>query len=271
MPLPSVPLRLSQTSLMLLSACPRKFQYLYLDQLAVPLDSADQERLTQGSQFHLVMQQWQLGLPIAALLEANPPLQAWFSSFQSAAPEILSLPDPTETIHTQSEQIRTWEMQGYLFTVVYDLLLTGSRHAKILDWKTYPRPQHSAGLQQHWQTRLYPFVLAETSGYPPEAISMVYWFFQSADRADQPALPQSLMIAYSAVQHDRTRQDLTRLLDSLTQWLQDYDQGQPFPQVRDRSPCQNCSFALRCDRQEPALPPAIDSLPCLDDIAELTL
>ena len=155
--------------------------------------------------------------------------------------------------------------------LVYDLLLTGSHHAKILDWKTYPRPHHPVGLQQHWQTRLYPFVLAETSDYPPEMISMVYWFFQTADRANQAASPQRLTIAYSSAQHDRTRQDLTQLLDSLTQWLQDYDQGQPFPQVRDRSPCQRCSFAIRCDRQEATSPLAIDPLLCLDDIAELTL
>lgn len=122
----------------MLATCPRKFQHLYLEQLAAPPDAEQQERLSQGSQFHLLMQQWQLGLPIEPLLHTDKALQHWFQAFQSAAPEILSLADETEPPLSQSEHTRTLEFAGYLLTVVYDLLLLGDRSAKILDWKTIP-------------------------------------------------------------------------------------------------------------------------------------
>jgi hypothetical protein len=58
--------------------------------------------------------------------------------------------------------------------------------AQILDWKTYPKPQNRRWVEQNWQTLLYPYVLAETSDYLPEQISMTYWFVQS----EQPSKPE---------------------------------------------------------------------------------
>ena len=49
--------RLSQQHLNLLSLCPRKFQYTYLDQLVSPVSPDDEERIAWGNQFHLLMQQ----------------------------------------------------------------------------------------------------------------------------------------------------------------------------------------------------------------------
>ena len=130
--------------------------------------------------------------------------------------------------------------------MVYDLLLLGDRQAKILDWKTYPRPRKTDWLVQNWQTRLYRFVLAETSHYAPEQISIVYWFFQS--QGQQALEPQSVQLDYDRTQHEQTRQDLTLLLKQLTGWLADYQRGQFFPQVNPEAACDRCSFAIRCDR-----------------------
>ena len=162
-------MRLSQGQLNLLERCPRQFQHIYLDQLGSPANPEQKERQTWGSRFHLLMQQRELGLPIESLVQEDPQLQCWMTAFASAAPEILT-PD-TNNQFRESEHCRTLQVQDYLLTVVYDLLIADDRTAQILDWKTYPKPQNKRKLEQNWQTRLYLYVLAETSDYLPEQIS----------------------------------------------------------------------------------------------------
>ncbi|UBF25357.1 PD-(D/E)XK nuclease family protein [Kovacikia minuta CCNUW1] len=274
----SFPLRLSQGNLNLLATCPRKFQHTYLEQLAAPNPPEQQEKQNQGNRFHLLMQQWQLGLPIAPFIQADGQLQQWFKAFTNAAPKILTLGSGEEVVLSQSEHTRTLEFQGYLFTVVYDLLLSGQQSAKILDWKTYPRPQNSRWLLENWQTRLYPFVLAETSTYLPEQISMTYWFFQATGEQATAAAAQSFAIAYNAAKHEQTRQDLSQLLTQLTHWLDQYQAGEPFPHLAFGSkPCETCTFPRRCFGPEvrqddlAALPDRPGSLPSFEEIEEVPL
>jgi len=251
----SYPLRLSQGHLTLLTNCPRKFQHLVLDQLGTPEALEQQERLLQGARFHLLLQQWWLDLPITSLLQEDTQLQQWFDLFQQAVPHIFDA--DTEQ---QPECDRILDFEGYLLTVRYDLLITGKQTAKILDWKTYPRPPASKGLEHHWQTRLYPFVLAETSTYLPEQISLIYWFFQPTDTTTHP---QSLAFQYNRQTHEETKHQLQQLLQQLNEWLKRYQTGDPFPQVRWGSEnCVNCSFAARCGR---AIPPPDDHFGQVED------
>lgn len=250
-------MRLSQGQLNLLETCPRKFQHTYLEQLAAPTTPDQQERLSLGSRFHQLMQQWELGLPVEPFIKEDEQLKQWFDAFVGAAPTILKLhPDrPVNSlIFRQSEHQRTLVFAGHLLTVVYDLLILSDQQAQILDWKTYPKPQQSRRLAQNWQTRLYPFVLAETSDYAPEDISMTYWFFQTQTGAATD--PQSLRFDYSLDAHDRTRRDLAQQLQQLTLWLDRYQAaGAAFPQVAPESKaCAECSFATRCHREDAITP-----------------
>ncbi|HIK16826.1 MAG TPA: PD-(D/E)XK nuclease family protein [Leptolyngbyaceae cyanobacterium M33_DOE_097] len=239
-------LHLSQTQLNLLSVCPRKYQHTYLEQLGLSLDADQQEKRQLGEQFHQLMQQHLLGLNIEPLLQAEPALVDYFQAFLRSQSEIV----PTEAdAYRQSECSVSIEFQGYLLTAVYDLLITGLAEARILDWKTYPKPLQARKLIENWQTRLYLFVLAEASGYEPEQLSMTYWFFQAA--GDREA--QKLHLPYSKKQHEQTYADLTQQLDQLTLWLEQYNQGVDFPQVPTASTyCPSCHFAVRCDRPIPA-------------------
>ena len=265
-------MRLSQGQLTLLETCPRKFQHTYLEQLASPTTPDQQERLRLGSRFHLLMQQREMGLPIEALIQEDDHLRQLINAFIEAAPKILSLTDATPVLR-QSEHQRTLEFEGHLITVVYDLLILTAQQAQILDWKTYPKPRKSQPLADHWQTKLYRFVLAETSHFEPEQISMSYWFFQSreADRTE----PQSLRFAYDAAQHKKIAQDLTQLVHRLTGWLDRYQTiGEDFPQISQTSICEACGFALRCQRSPAQTNQSpLDSAPLLNlaDIAEIPL
>lgn len=256
-------MRLSQGHLNLLELCPRKFQHTYLEQLGSPHSPDQQERLLAGSRFHSLMQQWEMGLPIEPFLQEDPQLRQWFHAFIGAAPQILQIHNP---MFRDSEHLRMLEFQGHILTVVYDLLILTEQEAQILDWKTYPKPSKT-DLAQNWQSRLYPFVLIETSDYEPEQISMTYWFFQANGQ-----MAQSLKLPYSAKQHEETRQVLSRLLNQFSEWLDRYEtQGEFFPQLPETaSECADCSFAIRCQRstQESVNP---DAFPSLVEIQEIPL
>jgi PD-(D/E)XK nuclease superfamily len=265
-------LHLSQGLLNLFEICPRKFQHLYLDQLSLPIVPDQQDRFDWGSRFHLLMQQRELGLlETGEIAESGEPeLYRAIEAIVQAAPELFQSAPMTLR---QSEHHRTLEFEGYLLTVIYDLLIVNDQQAQILDWKTYPRPQNSRRLAQNWQTRLYPFVLAETSDYLPEQISMTYWFVQ----ANQPgqtkpmAQPQSWRIAYTEKLHQQTLQDLAYLLRQLTHSLERYQTAaEPFPQVSLSSrECDTCAFALRCQRGDQSDRP--ESVATLEEIQEVKL
>jgi PD-(D/E)XK nuclease superfamily len=260
-------LRLSQGQLNLLETCPRKFQQTYLEQLGSLTALEQLERLIWGSQFHLLMQQRELGLPVAAIALPDNPLQQCVDALIQAAPEVFTQEQQT---FRQSEHRRTLEWQGHLLTVVYDLLILNEQQAQILDWKTYPRPQKRHWLERDWQTRLYPFVLAETSDYAAEQISMTYWFVRAGgERSPQP---QPLRFNYSTALHHQTEKDLSQLLRQLNQWLQEYEAGQPFPAVEETTGrCQSCQFAMRCQRQSEQSLGLQEQLPALADIPEVVL
>jgi hypothetical protein len=314
---------LSQGHLNILATCPRKYQYLYLDHLLAPVTHEQQQRMTWGTQFHRIMQQWQLGLPMEPLLAHHPNLQACFQALQQAVPPLferpmferpnlqqpnLQWPDGDTELeiseikpsYCASEQARSLAIGDDVLLVVYDLLWVQGEQAQIIDWKTYPRPQNSRWLAQNWQTRLYPYVLVETSDYTPEQVSMSYWFVQAPkvqaqpDQNGQPndgqpndgqpnadekpdslgdVHPQMLKFSYDASQHHQTQEDLLQLLKQLDQWHQAYrDQGQAFPQVDlDQGLCPSCPFGERCQRGDSHLLSQTESITLRDllDIAEI--
>jgi hypothetical protein len=259
-------MRLSQSNLKLLDSCPRKFQYLYLDQYPVPVGLEQVERMQEGSQFHQLMQQHALGLPIAPLLAADAKLATWFNAFESSRSQILQLSENEQILWQQSEHLRTIARQGHVLTVVYDWVMLGATQGQILDWKTYPKPRQAQYLEQEWQTLLYLYVSAETTHLVPDQLAMTYWFFQGA-----AAELQSVRIRYSRQQHSAVQQRLDQLLRQLTQWLEDYQaQRRDLPQIdRAKSLCETCPFAQRCGRSLPesAVGPAI----AWDAIAEVPI
>jgi len=272
---PEPRLRLSQGQLNLLESCPRKFQHIYLEQLGSPSTPEQQAHQAWGSRFHLLIQQRELGLPIDSLIAEDAQMQRCVTSLLAAVPEIVvPASDTPGSPWRQSEHRRTCSVQGYPITVIYDLLVLEEHQAQILDWKTYPRPPQRSWLAHHWQTRLYPFVLAETSPYLPEQISLTYWFVQVQDDQTQALLPQSLTFPYNSSLHEQTRQELTQLLLQLSDWLERYQQGEPFPQINEAiNRCEDCQFSGRCQRHSTDLEvaPVADWLTDLDRIDEVIL
>jgi PD-(D/E)XK nuclease superfamily len=244
-------LRISQRHLKILEQCPRQFEHTYLDRLTLPINPVQQVKTQLGSDFHLLMHQRELGLPIEPILARSPQLNTWMQAMLQAAPELFESHDRTQR---ESEQVRTMQIDNYLFTAIYDLVILQPEQAHIIDWKTYPLPKYKKDLDLEWQTRLYLYILAETSAYLPKQISFTYWFVQSIPQ------PKSIKISYTLKQHHQTQTDLRVLLAKLTDWLDaDPTRREPLPQVAASSGlCDRCSFAARCDRQD-LDPPNLDT------------
>jgi CRISPR/Cas system-associated exonuclease Cas4 (RecB family) len=230
-------LTISQAHLRVWDTCPRQFRYAYLDRLAAPLPIsrsidgaiAEATALQLGSQFHLILQQQSLGLDVEALLKGGTKLHSWFNAFQQFA---ASLPDGEHL----TEHRRTLLVDGqFQLTVVFDLLILLPDRALILDWKTHQKALSAQILAQSWQTRLYLYVLAETSGYLPAQLSITYWFAN---------VGQQVKISYSNAQHLQTEQDLR-------QRLADIKNCGDMPKLAEGSAsCDRCQFRYLCWQPE---------------------
>ncbi|MBE9065883.1 PD-(D/E)XK nuclease family protein [Leptolyngbya cf. ectocarpi LEGE 11479] len=253
-------LSLSQAHLTLLETCPRRFQYIFDQALAVPPKPTGQEAALWGSQFHLLMQQQALGIPIDVMATASGDMTAKVNALRQQAPHLFEA-GPHERLR-QSEHQRTLAFNGYLFTVIYDLVILSADAGLIVDWKTYLKPPLKQSLANDWQTRLYLYVLAETSHLAPDQLTMAYWFVRHQDQQGNDLPPSDYRFAYSLQQHEQTRADLMRLTDQLSCLRQRSE----FPQTANLDRCERCPFQLRCQRLErPDL--SID----LDAIEEISL
>ncbi|MEO1401428.1 MAG: PD-(D/E)XK nuclease family protein [Cyanobacteria bacterium J06635_1] len=242
MPLPTLPL--SQSHLTLLETCDRKFQYIFLDSLSVPAEPEQQSRAFWGNQFHLLMQQQALGLPIEVMAPADAEMTDSVAALRQTAPDLFEEPGPGGL--RQSEHQRMLAFNGYLLTVIYDLVVLSPDQGQIVDWKTYLRPQQRVWLERHWQTRLYLYVLTETTDLDPAQVSMTYWFVRNRDEQTGALTPESYRFNYSAERHGQTRQDLETLTQRLTQQRQAMAD---FPKVDvTKGLCDGCPFAIRCQR-----------------------
>ncbi|PSN14293.1 PD-(D/E)XK nuclease family protein [filamentous cyanobacterium CCT1] len=260
-------LTLTQSHLRQLEICPRRYQYGYLEQVPVPTDPEMLERQRWGTQFHLVMQQRELGLPIEGFLREDAALDTAVQGLLAAAPELFAAQGDR---FRQSEHRRTLAFNGYLLTAIYDLLLLEPNRGQIIDWKTYQHPPKQAQLAKHWQTRLYLYLLVETSDLAPEQVSMTYWFVAPPNAAAHAEPPSSIAIAYSEAEHQRTEADLRRLTDQLTVLL---TPGGDLPQVNpEQGHCADCSYAVRCQRWAERFGIGGGTvLPAIADIAEVPL
>lgn len=200
-----VPQRITQSHLRLLDSEPHRFSRLYSDGLELPTVARNSAAIERGRQFHQLLHQQSLGLPIASLIDGDPDLKRYFQAFQTCPPPLLDGKQFAE----YPLALPWGDVQLY---GIVDLLIEADDRAQIVDWKTYWRSRSLEELVNDWQTRLYLFLLTETRGYTPEQVSMLYWF------AEDPH--HCLEIFYTSKAHRKTQANLAQLLDALAQWLQ---------------------------------------------------
>ncbi|MGK7958461.1 MAG: PD-(D/E)XK nuclease family protein [Crocosphaera sp.] len=209
-------IRLSQGQLNLLELCPPQFQRVYLQQLSLPISPDVQENLLWGNQFHQLMQQHFLDLPLDSILDRDQNLKKIVEALLKGVNEQHGL---NSASWKEAEHYRCLEKGNYLLTAIYDLLIVDENKAQILDWKTYLQPQNKKKLENNWQTKLYLYLLAETSNYLPEQMSMTYWFVKI------PHEPQFLTFEYNEELHNKTSLELETLCSNLDNYLVEFKQN----------------------------------------------
>ncbi len=276
----------SQRHLSLFEQCPRRYQAEILDRRSFPISDHQRHAIQRGQQFHHLLQQRALG--ITSQLH-DPQLDRWLDRLQNTA-TLQPHDDPSQ--YYLAEHTRTLALPPFTLLVRYDALIADRDRADIIDWKTYARPKQPQKLAHHWQTRLYRYVLAATSDYPPERIAMVYWFAEPTAGAagkmnrgndmndnNDHAVSDRVTLPYSTEQFKRDYHDIAHLLDRLAINLthseptsSDPTQHQPFPtrldlgQPCDPDHCACVQLQLFSDRESD---PAAIKISDIDEIPEV--
>ena len=177
-------------SLLLLSACPRRFYLRYLARVPwpeAPLGATQEEAYDRGHRFHRRVERHFLGL-VADEEENDPVLRVWWDTFRRQGPP---LPPGRRFVETGL----TVPIGNHFLTGRFDLLIVGADEsgqpaAHVFDWKTGdPRPLDR--LRAAWQTRVYLAVLAQggaalapemAEAFAPDRLSFTYWY--AAHHAD---------------------------------------------------------------------------------------
>jgi len=204
---------LSQNHLNLLETCPPQFQKSYVQQLKSPLNLAQEETTQWGQLFHLFIQQYNLGLPIENILIEHEEFKNSVNSLITATKDILTSPD---ILHKKIEYQLNYNFNNYCFTAVYDLIMFYPSKVSIFDWKTYSAPKDKNKLINDWQTRLYLYILAEKLNYKPHQISFTYWFIKLPNKIE------TFTIKYNEKKHEKTKQDLIKILEKLEKLTDEY-------------------------------------------------
>jgi hypothetical protein len=243
----STDFQFSQSSLQDFTACARRFELRYLQQLNWPASEAEPvqavERLARlGLDFHRLVQQHLAGLGAdtltAALTTADPTLTVWWQNYLAHRPAVLA-----ET-QIYPELTLSAPLRGYRLMARFDLLAVQPGGTfLIIDWKTSQHKPTRDWLAGRIQTRVYPYVLAAAGaafndGQPinPATIQMMYWY------PETPAEPE--VFAYTAALFRRDEEFLSDLIEQVKNSAQ---KGQ-FPLVDDPKPCTYCIYRSFCNR-----------------------
>jgi hypothetical protein len=239
MPLPP-DFTFSQNNLQTFVDCPRRFELAYIKQQRWPAVQVEpvlehERHLEMGARFHQLVFQHKQGLPVEVLTAAisDPDTLHWWNNYLKYAPADLP---PTQL----PEYDLSMPFAGYRLMARYDLLAVDpGRQVVIVDWKTAMKQSPAYLLAARVQTRLYPFILANTptlcGDLPRDRISMLYWF---------PNFPHDpIPFAYSA---DKCEQDRSYFSNLISDILHTPDDG--FPITSNTRTCFFCTYRSLCDR-----------------------
>ncbi|MBE9222457.1 PD-(D/E)XK nuclease family protein [Cyanobacterium stanieri LEGE 03274] len=204
---------LSQNHLNLFETCPPLFQKKYLEQISFLPSVIQEERSEWGKKFHLLMQQYNLGLPLDNFDYDDVTFQ---QSLQALIAETQNIWTSSEVLSREAEYKLQLKFNNYIFTVIYDLLILYKDRGIIYDWKTFLQPENEKKLINNWQTKLYLYVLTEKMNYKPSQLSITYWFVKL------PHKTQSLTIKYNEVMHKKNRQEIENIVNQIDKSLSHY-------------------------------------------------
>ncbi|KYC34672.1 hypothetical protein WA1_50620 [Scytonema hofmannii PCC 7110] len=124
-----------------------------------------------GNQFHLIMQQIGLGLPVEPFLKEYPQIANWVDRVKP----FLDTPGSKQW----KAQLQYLYHQNLLYSE-YDLVVYGEHQVIGFDW-SIQKPILFDTLENTWQTQLRLFLLHQETEMPLEQISLIYLFVNTGN------------------------------------------------------------------------------------------
>ena len=223
--------------------CERRYELRYiLDQSWPGITSEPvleiESNIRKGNEFHYLAHQFFTGIPEKTLVETihDDIMFKWFENF-------LSFCKSLKAKYLYSEFRLTAHVGKNKLTAIYDLIyLNENDEIGIIDWKTSKFVPKKNTLKLKVQSILYPFILHEASAeflpgsyYPPEKISMRYWY---------PASPtEEFIFTYGHSVHEEYRV----FLEDIISEIQGKKIGE-FELTNDEKKCGFCPYRSLCNR-----------------------
>ena len=166
---------------------------------SLPDTKLHRDKLMDGAQFHLVMRQMGLGIPVDELLATHPQFKRWVDA---AFP------------YTQIPGNKRWNVDlCHKFNDVYlienyDFIVSNDDKTIAINW-TIGEPQDT--LEKLWKTQLRLFLLQENTGVKCENISLIYLFANSETMSQ---------CCYSDRQHEENKQKLNTIIPPIKSQIQ---------------------------------------------------
>lgn len=239
----------SQSSLQDFVDCPRRFYLRYVERLNFPAVEAapvqaHERHMQRGEQFHRLVHQHQIGIPVDILSASinDDQVAQWWQNY--LAHGLDGLP-----ARRKAETALSVPFAGRRLLAKYDLVAVDpGQQAVIVDWKTSLRPPRRNWYAGNLQTIVYPYVLVGAGAHlnggdpvTPAMVEMRYWFPQFPD--------QPITFAYSA---DRYAEDRATLAGLAVDIAGRDDDAEAFERTDDIHQCQYCVYRSLCQRGEQA-------------------
>jgi len=224
--------------------CERRFELKHLLRLEWPAPQSEpilevERRIRIGREFHFLIHQYLCGIALPDLqkLDLDPDIQLWLSNFETFFYEFRWV-----EFHSEYSVVTPFYNDYYL-SAVYDLIgMTDQPKLLIMDWKTTPHPLRKEIITHAIQSILYLYLAYEnrkgifkSAGFGYTDIEMIYW------NAVHPK--ERISISYSMVQHEKTREYLSKLIESIA--------GKPigsFAKTENTKKCAYCQYRSLCER-----------------------
>lgn len=237
---------LSATALRDWSRCERRYGFSRLEKRAWPAPAPEPPEARLGARFHQLAHWHAQGDDPRPLLAGEPRLNGWYQRYRTSA---YARTGPG----VWSEQALAMPFQDGRLMATFDRLIQDGDFWTIVDWKTGRPPADANRLALDWQTRLYPFLLAEAApalpGGPagsvvPEAIQMVYVYVETG---------QVFPFVHDALTHQATHRALEETLAAIRARLASRDWR---PTGTETGACRGCAYFALCHMAPPPPEPA---------------
>ncbi len=241
----------SQSSLQDFLDCPRRFQLRHLLRVAWPAVRSEpvlelERYQRQGEQFHRMVQQHLLGVPVERLspMAEEAELARWWENYLRFSRE------KTGLAGLVSEGARCFPEVSFsvaladcrLFAKMDLVVVSPAGQALVIDWKTSRNRPRRAWLAERVQTRVYPYLLVKGGAFlnnqieiQPEQVEMLYWF------AAFPDQPERFRYNPTAFQADQ--EFLEETIAAIKGMA-----ANAFPLTVDTRLCAFCVYRSLCDR-----------------------